>query len=129
MTTRDISKTRGGIQTRTRETAGISSEVAHTRSGYTKISQSQISTVEELDQLVNLDILQPVQFSDWATPVVPVLKPDNLVRLCGDYKVTKSRDKTRTVPITKNSRPIRNPGRREEILEIRHEPSIPTDRI
>ena len=84
---------------------------------------------EELDRFVNLDILQPVQFSDWATPVVPVLKPDNLVCLCGDYKVTKSRDKTRTVPNTKNSRPIRNPGRREEILEIRHEPSIPTDKI
>ena len=43
---------------------------------------------EELDQLLNLDILQPVQFSDWATPVVPVLKPDNSVHLYKDYKVT-----------------------------------------
>ena len=41
---------------------------------------------EELDRLVNLDILQPVQFSDWATPVVPVLKHDNSLRLCGYYK-------------------------------------------
>ena len=38
---------------------------------------------EELDQLVNLDILQPVQFSDWVTSVVPVLKPDNSVHLWG----------------------------------------------
>ena len=45
---------------------------------------------EELDQPVNLDILQPVQFSDWPTPMVPVLKPDNSVCLWGrgDYKVT-----------------------------------------
>ena len=43
---------------------------------------------EELNQLVNLDILQPVQFSDSSTPVIPVLKPDNSVHLCGDYKVT-----------------------------------------
>ena len=43
---------------------------------------------EELNQLVNLDILQPVQFSDSSTPVVPVLKPDNSVHLCEDYKVT-----------------------------------------
>ena len=43
---------------------------------------------EELDRLVNLDILQSVQFSDWVTPVVSVLKPDNSVHLWGDYKVT-----------------------------------------
>ena len=29
-----------------------------------------------------------MEFSDWATPIVPVLKPDGSVHICGDYKVT-----------------------------------------
>uniref|UniRef100_A0A1X7TMJ3 Reverse transcriptase domain-containing protein n=1 Tax=Amphimedon queenslandica TaxID=400682 RepID=A0A1X7TMJ3_AMPQE len=33
-------------------------------------------------------IITPVNFSSWAAPIVPVLKPDDSVRICGDYKVT-----------------------------------------
>ena len=43
---------------------------------------------KEIDRLVGEGILTPVDFSEWAAPVVPILKPDNSVRLCGDYKVT-----------------------------------------
>ena len=32
--------------------------------------------------------MQKVEFSDWATPIVPVLKPDGSVHICGDYKIT-----------------------------------------
>ena len=43
---------------------------------------------EELKRLERISVLEKVEFSDWAMPIVPVLKPDCTVRICGDYKVT-----------------------------------------
>ena len=43
---------------------------------------------EEIKRLESLGVLEKVDFSDWATPIVPVLKPDGTERICGDYKVT-----------------------------------------
>ncbi|KAF0712303.1 Uncharacterized protein FWK35_00035850, partial [Aphis craccivora] len=42
----------------------------------------------EINRLVKNGVLIPVEHSKWATPIVPVLKPDNTVRLCGDFSVT-----------------------------------------
>ena len=42
----------------------------------------------ELVKLESLGIISPVQFSNWAAPIVPVAKKDNTVRLRGDYKIT-----------------------------------------
>ena len=43
---------------------------------------------QEIERLKQQGILQPVEFSDWAAPIVPVLKNDGSVRICGDYKLT-----------------------------------------
>ena len=43
---------------------------------------------QELDRLVQEGILEPVEVSEWAAPIVPILKNDQSIRICGDYKVT-----------------------------------------
>ena len=44
---------------------------------------------EELDRLQREGIIEPVQFAEWAAPVMPVLKQDRKsLRLCGDFKLT-----------------------------------------
>ncbi|XP_014675604.1 PREDICTED: uncharacterized protein LOC106815629 [Priapulus caudatus] len=45
----------------------------------------------ELDRLEREGIIESVPFSDWAAPIVPVVKPDKSVRICGDFKVTVNR--------------------------------------
>ncbi|XP_069365277.1 uncharacterized protein [Maniola hyperantus] len=43
---------------------------------------------KELDRLLSLGILKPVEHSEYASPVVPVLKKNGSIRLCADYSVT-----------------------------------------
>ncbi|GFS66777.1 uncharacterized protein K02A2.6 [Trichonephila clavipes] len=42
----------------------------------------------EIDRLEKEGIIEKVDSSEWATPVVPVVKSDGSIRLCADYSVT-----------------------------------------
>ena len=47
---------------------------------------------KELQRLETLGIIKPVKSSNWAAPIVPVLKPDRKsIRICGDYKLTANK--------------------------------------
>ena len=47
---------------------------------------------KELQRLKTLGIIKPVKSSNWAAPIVPVLKPDRKsIRICGEYKLTTNK--------------------------------------
>ena len=46
------------------------------------------SIEDELERLESSGVLQKVDYSPWAEPIVAVPKKDDKIRICGDYKVT-----------------------------------------
>ena len=42
----------------------------------------------DLDRLVKRGVIYKVKHSRWSSPIVVVPKPDNAIRVCGDYKPT-----------------------------------------
>ena len=56
----------------------------------------------ELDCLVQEGTLEPVEFSEGAAPIVPIVKEDKSLEICGNYKVTVNRvSKLDNYPIPK----------------------------
>lgn len=47
---------------------------------------------DEIDRLVSLGILIPVNHSKYGTPIVPVLKENGKVKIAGDFSVTLNKD-------------------------------------
>lgn len=56
--------------------------------GYTVAYQLRPKVEAELARLCELDILEPVKFSNWASPIVSVPKTNGEIRVCVDFKVT-----------------------------------------
>ena len=46
---------------------------------------------KQLQHLESLGIIEPVQFSDWAAPIVPVFKANGELHVCDDHKLTVNR--------------------------------------
>ena len=57
---------------------------------------------QELDHLEKSGVIEPIQFSDWAAPIIPVVKSNGSVRSCGDFKLTVNKvDKLDIYPLPK----------------------------
>ena len=48
----------------------------------------RVKIEEELFDLRKAGIIQPIHYSEWADPIVPVLKNNGKVRIYGDYRLT-----------------------------------------
>ena len=58
---------------------------------------------EELERLEKEGIIEPVQYAEWAAPIIPILKADGKsLQICGDFKVTVNKaSKVDRYPIPK----------------------------
>ena len=78
---------------------------------------------KELERLVKDNIFEPIQYFKWAAPIVPVLKDDGTVRICGDYKQTINQaslcDKY-PVPKTEDLFATLNGGEKFSKLDLSH---------
>jgi len=46
----------------------------------------------ELKKLQDQGVIEPVKFSKWAAPILPVLKHDKKsIKICGNYKLTANK--------------------------------------
>ena len=82
---RDELGTIRGITAKLHVSPGVKPCFYHPRS----IPYALRSRVDQtLEKLVSEGILEAVQFSEWATHIVPVVKRDGSIRICGDYKLT-----------------------------------------
>ena len=39
---------------------------------------------EEIKRLIDLGVIEKIDYSEWAAPIVPVKKPNGKIRICGD---------------------------------------------
>ena len=78
---------------------------------------------QELQRLEELEVITPVKYSKWAAPVVPIVKEDGSIRLCGDYKVTINSvllPDTYPLPRVEDLSAVLSGGKSFSKLDLRH---------
>ncbi|XP_046555656.1 uncharacterized protein K02A2.6-like [Haliotis rubra] len=74
---------------------------------------------KELDKLQAEGTIEPIEFSEWAAPIVPIVKTDTKIRICGDYKVTVNKvSKLDNYPIPKTDDLYATLGGGEEFTKL-----------
>ncbi|XP_059217655.1 uncharacterized protein LOC131994788 [Stomoxys calcitrans] len=67
----------------------LNSVIEQLRMEFSEVFEEKLDKIEaKLRDLIATGVLEPVDNSDWGTPLVPILKPNGDFRICGDYKVT-----------------------------------------
>lgn len=46
---------------------------------------TRVKVEEELDKFLSLGLIKPIVYSEWAAPIMVILKPNGNSRLCVDY--------------------------------------------
>ena len=74
---------------------------------------------DELERLEKEGIVSQVEFSEWAAPIVPVVKANGAVRICGDYKCTVNQvSKLDNFPIPKTEDLLATVGGGEKFTKL-----------
>lgn len=78
---------------------------------------------KELGRLEELGHLEKVEASEWAKPILPILKSNNEVRVCGDFKIPVNRRlvvSKRTFPRIDDIFRVLQKGKKSSQLDLPH---------
>ena len=88
----------------------------------------QTKVEAELTRLQVKGVIYPVQFSDWAAPIVLVVKQDGNIRICGDYKLTiNAVSKTDPYPLPRIKDIFASPSGRKSFHQTGPGTRLPAD--
>ena len=75
----------------------------------------------ELERLVRDKVFQPIEYSEWISPIPPVAKTNGSIGICGDYKKSVNiveKCFKYPIPKTKGLQATLNGGKRPSKLDL-----------